>query len=240
MKYGSKIAYFLLLVVFGNSSFGMRRLIQLKPMTKTNVLQAPPFYARVQQAVRNAWTNLINRFSNAPAVNIPQSIAFQESPEPILVPIITPTFQRIDQTKWKKPEDIAQEIAPVLKAIELSKKENLPEKKETSLMVCTPPGIEIDYISALQSFDAIKNFLTTQKIRILTEAGLNNEEISTMLLQLDMDQKYIYENAYTMPSKPVIHDTTFDPNILQEIMIKLRQAGINPLCVNIINKSTNT
>jgi hypothetical protein len=135
----------------------------------------------------------------------------------------------------KKPEDIAQEIAPVLRAIELSK-ESLPEKKETSLMVCTPPGIEIDFISALQSFDAIKNFITTQKIRILTEAGLNRQEINDILLQLNNDQKYIYENAYTVPNQPVIHDTTLDPNILQEIMIKLRQAGINPLCVNIINK----
>ncbi len=256
----------MVLAIFYNSSFGMMRLFTRKPtpprqyqqlspqqkrMVQTTSVSAttktsPSFYARMQQKFNelktagwNTWANLKNMLFKAPVITSPQSVALQQPlAEPFTISMqIIPTIPiPMDHTKLKQSKDIEQEIAPVLKAIELSK-ENLPEKEETGLMVCTPPGIEIDYISALESFDAIINFIKTLKIKILTDAGLNRREINNILLQLDTDQKYIYENAYTISNKPVLHDTTLDPNILQEIIIKLKQARINPLCVNILNKS---
>lgn len=263
MKSSSKTAYFLLLVASGNTSFGMMRTLLRKPIpsrqyqqlspkrfmhTKASSIKPQPplsLSTRIQQAIRNTWARLTGRASQAPVIATSQEIALHPLAESLTTPVQTPsiatsspipTLQHIDHIESGEYTEIAQEIVPVLKAIELSKEKNLPEKKETALMVCTPPGIEIDYISSLQSFDAIINFIKTLKIKILTDAGLNSEEINDILLQLDSDQKYIYEKIYTTPSAPVLHDTTLDPNILQEIIIKLKQAGINPLCVNILNK----
>jgi len=269
MKFGSKIACFLLLGAFCNMSFGMTRVFMRKPplrqyqqlspqrrMIQTKAVSeavktSPALYDRIQQTFTefktagwNFLTWLTGRPSQAPAITIPQSqqVLVEPLSTSVQTPSTTPTssptamLQHIRQAELKTSENIAQEIAPVLKAIELSKEKNIVEKKETALMVCTPPGIEIDFISALESFDAIINFIKTLKIKILIDTGLNKEEVNNFLLQLASDQRYIYQNAYTIPNKPVIHDTTLDPNILQEIIIKLRNAGINPLCVNIINK----
>lgn len=161
-----------------------------------------------------------------------QFIASLETTADFLEPIKNPEVAKIVQKAFfEKAFDSA------LNEIKENRKKHNLENRETGLMVCTPPGIELEFLAQLRSFDDIETYFKTEKETILRNAGLNDDEIKKLEDELKNDKNYLEKNYYQTPIDGIFHDPTLAPEILDKIKELLQNAGINPFSVEIINNT---
>jgi len=161
-----------------------------------------------------------------------QFIASLETTANFLAPIEDyETAKIVQQTFLEKAFDSA------LKAIKENRKKHGLENSETGLMVCAPPGIELEFLAELQSFEDIEKYFKIEREKILRQAGLNNDEIQAFENEIKENREWLKKNYFQTPIDGIFHDPTFAPETLEEIKTLLHNAGINPFSVEIINKT---
>lgn len=255
MKSASKVACLLLLVAFGRSSFGMMRMLtrktspsrqyqRLSPQQRmihtTAVSQAaqtpPSFYARMQQAIRNAWTNFTNRFSKAPAVAIPKSI-YPKSTEPFSVPLSASIGQSelsASVTASTIQTLQAQALESALKVIKENREEFDLKNGMDGLIVCGYPGPELLVLSKIKSSKNLEQFFINKRKQILKSINFSDEAIVFLMSEIEKNRKNVLTDFYTQPIATTKRDPSLPKKIVEPADEILKKSGINPACVSLV------
>ena len=262
MKYVSKMACLVFLVIVSNLSFGMTRVLMRKPapprhyqelslqrrMIQTKaapetVKTSATLSDRIQQKLAElkiagwrAWTNFTNRFSRAPAITISQTIP-PKSPAPSSIHL-SASIGQSELSATITAEIIqtlqAQALESALKVIKENRKEYDLENEMDGLIVCGYPGPELLVLSKIKLSKQFTEFFINKRKQIFKSIGFSDEAIDSSISEIEQNRKNAFDEFYTQPIATTKRDQNLPEDIIKSTDNILKNCGINPDCVSLM------